>query len=237
MTSDRKKIVYEGEWERGRMQGKGTYYYGSSDPLQPGSRYIGEFRENLRYGMGTYFLPDGSIYDGQWRDGVMNGHGLFTWPDQSIYNGIWKDGNRNGQGLLKKADGFSYDGQWVNNTMEGRGSATYPNGQSYEGSFSNGRREGRGTIVFTNGAIYEGRFRDDAVDGQGTMKMSRTIVVPRAKKTERLLEDTDKKRTTNDGASVDQDAKAQDKNSKQDFMIPISFQSDMTRILTKTGFM
>ena len=85
MSSDRKKIIYEGEWERGKMQGTGTYYYGSSDPLQLGSRYTGEFKENLRYGMGRYFLADGSIYDGQWRDGVMNGLGVFTWPDSSMY--------------------------------------------------------------------------------------------------------------------------------------------------------
>ena len=85
MSSDRKRIIYEGEWERGKMQGTGTYYYGSSDPLQLGSRYTGEFKENLRYGMGRYFLADGSIYDGQWRDGVMNGLGVFTWPDSSMY--------------------------------------------------------------------------------------------------------------------------------------------------------
>jgi hypothetical protein len=229
MSSDRKKIIYEGEWERGRMQGTGTYYYGSSDPLQLGSRYTGEFRENLRNGMGRYFLPDGSVYDGQWRDGVMNGVGAFTWPDNSMYDGVWKDGKRNGQGLLKKADGFVYEGQWVNNTMEGRGSAIYPNGQRYEGSFSNGRREGRGTIVFTNGAVYEGRFRDDAVDGQGTMKMSRTMIVPRDDKSP---SDEMIKKETKGG-----DGERTEENAREDFMIPISFQSDMTRIMTKTGFM
>ena len=96
--------------------------------------------------------------------------------------------------------------------MEGRGSAVYPNGQKYEGLFSNGRREGRGTMNFTNGAVYEGRFRDDAVDGQGTMKMSRAMVVPSE-------EETDEETTP-----------------RHDFMIPISFQSDMTHIHTKAGF-
>ena len=145
-------------------------------------------------------------------------------------DGVWKDGKRNGQGLLKKADGFLYDGQWVNNTMEGRGTAIYPNGQRYEGSFSNGRREGRGTIVFTNGAVYEGRFRDDAVDGQGTMKMSRTMIVPREEKSS--TGDIVMKETIDDDHN-----KVGEEKTKEDFMIPISFQSDMTRILTKTGFM
>mmetsp|Transcript_9988 Transcript_9988/g.17867 ORF Transcript_9988/g.17867 Transcript_9988/m.17867 type:complete len:414 (+) Transcript_9988:2-1243(+) len=218
MSSDRQKLIYEGEWERGRIQGTGTYYYGSSDPLNPGSRYIGEFKENLRHGMGRYFFPDGSCYDGQWRDGVMHGRGVFTWPDNSVYDGEWKDGKRTGQGLLKAGDGFIYDGTWVNNSMEGRGVAIYPSGQKFEGMFSNGRREGRGTIHFTNGATYEGRFRDDAVDGQGTMKMTRVMVVPRK-------QDDD----TNAEEMAEED-------KKDDFMIPISFQSDMTHIHTRAGF-
>jgi hypothetical protein len=222
VTSDRRKTIYEGEWERGKMQGKGTYYYGSSDPAKPGTRYIGEFKENLRNGMGCYYLPDGSIYDGQWRDGVMNGRGMFTWPDTSCYDGEWRDGKRNGQGLLKAADGFVYDGLWVNNAMEGRGLAIYPNGQRYEGMFSNGRREGRGTIHFPNGAVYEGRFRDDAIDGQGTMKMTRLTVVPRGQK----LETCNDEGSNNDG----------EEKEMYDFMIPISFQSDLTTIHNKAGF-
>ncbi|KAG7368986.1 TIR domain containing protein [Nitzschia inconspicua] len=221
MTSDRRRTIYEGEWERGKIQGNGTYYYGSSDPAKPGPRYIGEFKENLRNGMGRYFLPDGSVYDGQFRDGVMNGRGLFTWSDGSMYDGEWKDGKRNGQGLVKAKDGFVYDGQWVNNAMEGRGLAIYPNGQKYEGMFSNGRREGRGTIHFTNGAVYEGRFRDDAIDGQGTMKMTKLTVVPRSKKPE---------------TSAENESKTDHEKNQFDFMIPISFQSDLATIHNKAGF-
>jgi hypothetical protein len=224
MTSDRQRIIYDGEWERGKIHGTGTYYYGSSNPLKPGSRYIGEFKENSRNGNGFYFLPDGSEYNGTWRDGVMNGRGVFTWPDKSFYDGEWKDGQRNGQGLLKTADGFCYDGSWVNNAMEGRGLAMYPSGQKYEGSFSNGRREGRGTMYFTNSAVYEGRFRDDAVDGQGTMKMSRVMVVPRDPR-------DGAKSSTSEGKP-----EGKEEERKPDFMIPISFQSDITHIHTKAGF-
>jgi hypothetical protein len=210
MTSDRTRIIYEGEFERGKIQGHGTYYYAqveSSDFSGDGARYIGEFKENMRNGFGKYVLPDGSVYNGMWREGTMNGKGVFTWPDKSFYDGEWKDGNRNGQGLLKTSDGFIYDGMWVNNSMEGRGSAVYPNGQNYEGLFFKGRREGRGTMHFSNGAVYEGRFRDDAVDGQGTMKMARAIVVP-----------------------------SKNAGDKNNFMIPISFQSDMGHIHSKAGF-
>jgi hypothetical protein len=68
-------------------------------------------------------------------------------------------------------------------------------------------------MYFTNGAVYEGRFRDDAIDGQGTMKMSRSMVVPSENDDEKNLE-----------------------KSKKDFMIPVSFQSDMGHIHRKAGF-
>jgi hypothetical protein len=105
------------------------------------------------------------------------------------------------------SDCFTYDGNWVQNCMEGRGSATYPSGQQYHEMFSNGKREERGTIIFPNGAVYEGRFRGDAVDGQGTMKFRRAVVVPR-----------------------------ENEDEKADFMIPLSFQSDMGHIHRKAGF-
>ena len=214
MSADRRRTYYEGEFERGRMQGQGTYYYCQAENSTDGSsgmgsRYVGEFKENMRNGYGIYYLPDGSIYNGMWNQGVPSGRGVFTWPDSSLYDGDWKDGKRHGQGLLKTSDGFIYDGMWANNAMDGRGAAIYPNGQKYEGVFSNGRREGRGTMKFTNGAVYEGRFRDDAVDGQGTMKMSQSMTVPP------------------DSGNAD---------DKHDFMIPISFQSDLTHIHTKAGF-
>lgn len=223
MTADRKHVIYKGEWERGRMHGQGVYYYNHDDHFIPrrkdepseqqGSRYEGDFKENARHGVGRYVLPDGSVYEGDWRENLMSGRGTFKWIDGSTYVGSWKDGKRNGPGYLQTSDGFVYDGMWVQNAMEGRGIATYPSGQRYEGLWSNGRREGRGTIHFTNGAVYEGRFRDDCMEGQGTMKMTKNAVIPRPS-------------SENDG----------DGQNTEDWMIPISFQSDISRIHEKAGF-
>lgn len=219
---------------------KGTSGSGTgADAIQ--SRYEGDFKENLRHGYGKYVLPDGSVYDGMWREGMMCGRGVFTWSDDSIYEGEWKAGRRHGGGLLRSSDGFSYDGMWVQNAMEGRGSAIYPNGQTYNGLFSNGKREGRGTIHFTNGAVYEGRFRDDKVDGQGTMKILKSTTVPRAKVVEPEVNigDGDEKSPTEneqEAAKVEPKEAKEPEELKPDFLIPLSFQSDMGHIHMKAGF-
>lgn len=234
MSSDRKRIIYTGEWERGRMHGKGTYHYTDDVLFQrrtedkgSGSRYEGDFKENARHGVGKYVLTDDSVYEGEWRDNVPSGRGSFRWMDGSLYVGQWKDGKRNGQGILQNFDGFSYDGTWIRNGMEGRGIATYPNGQRYEGLWAGGRREGRGTIHFTNGAVYEGRFRDDCMEGQGTMKMSKNVIIARSRSVS----------SGNGNSEASQDNSAAEKDDqKDDWMIPIHFQSDMGHIHQKAGF-
>lgn len=244
-------MIYQGEWERGRMHGKGVFYYESeggisddgkgkkkssavsgtgADDVQ--SRYEGDFRENLRHGNGIYVLQDGSVYEGTWREGMMHGRGVFNWSDGSVYEGEWKDGRRHGAGVLRASDGFSYDGMWVQNAMEGRGTAVYPNGQTYNGLFSNGKREGRGTIYFTNGAVYEGRFRDDKVDGQGTMKILKSTTVSRKKPAKQ--DSTQPGNETN--GEGEEALTQQEEEIKPDFLIPLFFQSDMGHIHQKAGF-
>ena len=243
-TGDKRRIIYQGEWERGRIHGQGKYYYyensnKSSDDSHPSkiqSRYEGEFRENLRHGNGMYVLPDGSTYNGQWQNGNMTGRGTFTWPDGSVYEGDWKDNQRHGNGTLKASDGFYYEGTWVHNTMEGRGSATYPDGQEYHGMFSSGRREGRGTIKFRNGAVYEGRFRDDAVDGQGTMKIRKAVLIPRDDNGDEDDAADTEENPQPEAKSNEDTSKSEKEPKKADFMIPISFQSDMAHIHRRAGF-
>ena len=242
LTADRSRIIYDGDWERGRMHGQGVYYYpkdgpfrdlltdegadigGKNDRDTSGGVYSGDFKENARYGMGTYTLPDGSMYEGDWRDNLPSGRGTFRWPNGSHYSGQWKDGERNGHGVLNASDGFSYEGSWVSNSMEGRGVAIYPKGQKYEGAWVGGKREGRGTIVFTNGAVYEGRFRDDLMEGQGTLKMTRNATVSSASENKHK-ESSDRDPKDNVSSGV-----------KEDWMIPIQFQSDMGHIHQKAGF-
>jgi len=216
------------------QHGIGTYYYhtiGRDGKLEEGGKFCGDFKENSRHGIGKYSLTDGSTYDGEWRDNVPCGKGLFYWPDGSTYDGHWKDGKRHGMGKLDSADGFMYDGMWIYNAMEGKGSAVYPNGQQYDGNWLNGKRDGRGTIVFGNGAVYKGRFKEDCLEGQGTLKLDHNVAVSRAEPedTGDEIEDSEAKKSENNAtpASVEE---------KDDWMIPIEFQSDIGHIHQKAGF-
>ena len=65
------KLIYEGEYENGRRNGKGTYYFSS------GEKYEGEFRDGKREGKGTFYWDDTSRWEGTFVDNEMDGEGTF----------------------------------------------------------------------------------------------------------------------------------------------------------------
>jgi len=64
----------------------------------------------------------------------------------------------------------------------------------------------------------EGRFKDDYMEGQGTMKMNENVII--AKYKEDANDDDANKEVT----------------EKNDWMIPLQFQSDISHIHQKAGF-
>lgn len=69
----------------------------------------------------------------------------------------------------------------------------------------------------------EGRFKDDNMEGQGTMKMSRNVIIPPSEDEE-------------SGEDPKADKSQRDGTPKNDWMIPIEFQSDISHIHQKAGF-
>jgi hypothetical protein len=65
----------------------------------------------------------------------------------------------------------------------------------------------------------EGRFKDDYMEGQGTMKMNENVIIATYK------ED-----------AADDDANKEEVMEKNDWMIPLQFQSDISHIHQKAGF-
>jgi radial spoke head protein 1 len=59
--------------------------------------------KNKRHGKGAFFYPDGSKYDGDWNENVREGYGTYTYPNNDTYEGEWKNHQRHGKGTYTYA--------------------------------------------------------------------------------------------------------------------------------------
>ena len=86
--------VYEGEFIRGEMTGKGNYIWRNKQ------RYEGDFVKGIKHGKGIYIWPDGYKYNGEYVNGIREGKGIYKWKDGRIFEGNFKDGKPDGKGML-----------------------------------------------------------------------------------------------------------------------------------------
>ena len=79
------------------------------------STYVGEVRDGLRHGQGTYWCAvTGSTYVGQWVAGRRQGRGRIDYSPPG--------GRERGE---EKEEESYYDGNWVDNQQEGFGTRRY----------------------------------------------------------------------------------------------------------------
>jgi len=116
----------------------------------------------LRHGHGEIVYSSGSKYVGQWANDVREGKGLYTFECGDVYDGGWSNGMYNGHGSYVGNASDSYDGQWKDDKMHGHGRYTYhESGDVYEGGWVDGMRHGVGKEICGNGDVYEGEFSND----------------------------------------------------------------------------
>lgn len=97
----KKKDVYEGEFTRGQITGKGIYIWSNKE------RYEGDFVKGIKHGKGIYLWPDGIEYKGEYVNGIREGKGIYKWNDGRVFDGMFKDGKPDGKGK------FTYKGVTV----------------------------------------------------------------------------------------------------------------------------
>jgi hypothetical protein len=56
--------------------------------------YVGEMKNGLPHGQGTWTYTNGDKYVGEWKNGFANGHGTLTRPDGTTIVGEWKNGKK-----------------------------------------------------------------------------------------------------------------------------------------------
>jgi len=104
--------VFEGTFVEGKFTGKGAYYSPASDDVQ--DQYEGDFVDWKKHGKGVYqLLNDGSRYEGDFVNDVPEGYGEFTYADGTVFRGLWKNGKQHGIGEEINPDGVKRDGEWV----------------------------------------------------------------------------------------------------------------------------
>ena len=89
-------MTYSGQWKHGKPNGKGK-----KESIE-GDTYVGEFKNYLMHGHGTYvWSKSHRKYIGQFKDNMMHGYGEFIdmWGHKST--GKWKNNKRIGKHVTK----------------------------------------------------------------------------------------------------------------------------------------
>ena len=106
---EKTQVKYEGDIVNGVPNGQGTMNFN-------GEKYLGEYKDGLKYGHGTYTFPDGGKYVGEYKDGEYHGQGTYTWSDGDKYEGEYKDGEMWNGTLYDKDGNIKY--KWVNGVKQ-----------------------------------------------------------------------------------------------------------------------
>ena len=141
-----------------------------------GDVYIGQVKDGLPHGVGTYTMTDGAYYHGDFVDGHFDGKGIYVWPSGNSYTGDFVRDMFQGKGVYTWASGGIYAGDFVNDVRTGKGTLIWPEGETYTGDFLNGKMTGFGVYSYAEGC-YVGEFLDDVYHGQGTLYASDGSVV------------------------------------------------------------
>jgi hypothetical protein len=89
-----------------------------------GYRYEGDWVKGKKEGKGAEVSTGGNRFEGDWADDHIEGEATHTWLNGDVYRGHWKRGKRDGKGTLVLATGCTYTGEWCMNKPHGEGVAT-----------------------------------------------------------------------------------------------------------------
>jgi hypothetical protein len=74
--------------------------------------YIGERKNGIPHGQGSYTWTNGDEYIGNWNEGKRHGQGTYTWTNGDEYTGKWKEHKRHGSGTFTTRFGGTLRGEW-----------------------------------------------------------------------------------------------------------------------------
>lgn len=123
---------YVGEVKNGVREGYGTYYYHNGD------KYEGMWVGNKKHGTGTLYYKDGNLYVGHWKNSEKEGIGCLYMKNGDKYHGEFKNGKKNGKGFFQSFDNNKYMGYFKDNKKNGPGIIEYKTGKKAKEEWMNG---------------------------------------------------------------------------------------------------
>lgn len=157
------KLQYEGEYKKGKYDGKGIVYLGSNADIE----IEVEFRailSNQVYGYSSYDSDTEYNYDTLFER--YDGNKLTIMPLFSTlkyYEGKLKNGEFNGEGkeYFGSQGSLSYEGKFKDGTYHGKGTLYFDNGNvKYKGKFRYGEYHGKGKLYDEQGnVVHKGKFK------------------------------------------------------------------------------
>lgn len=113
-----------------------------------GARYLGDWRCNLKHGIGTFYYPDGSRYEGEWKHNLKHGHGVYTFTNGDRYDGSWYKDKRHGVGKYIFDNGqCTFNGTWRNGETNGPAEHIYKS-HRFHGTWNKNAAIGPGVYSF-----------------------------------------------------------------------------------------
>lgn len=128
-------FTYEGDWVHGVKHGHGVLSCGGvSGSGAPHSVYEGEFVRGEMTGRGLKRWSDGSNYAGSFLDGEMHGEGVWHGVGTK-YEGAFQRNHRCGSGTLQCGAGTEFKGEFFESKKHGLGVCKWEDGSSFEGGY------------------------------------------------------------------------------------------------------
>lgn len=99
--------------------------------LDNGAKYIGQWKNGLKFGRGVQIWKDGSVYEGYWHDNKAKDRGRLIHADGDVYEGEWKDDKACGFGTYTHTNGATYIGEWLADLQHGKGTERWEDNSQY----------------------------------------------------------------------------------------------------------
>ena len=154
--------VKRGTFENLELSPTGEIFYRNGD------FYNGDLVDEKKHGKGEFIeFKTMSRYVGNFKNDLKQGEAVEQYKDGSVYKGTFFQGVCSGLGILNHINGSYYQGEFKNGVIHGEGKLVVPGSEDYQGDFKNGKYHGVGTLKSEFGALYVGEFKNGMMDGNG----------------------------------------------------------------------